>query len=140
MVLFLKAYLATLLGVLSHLGFFLHGEHHLYAPRIFRLYASLPIIAVLLQIGAGTSIRDASVKSLLLVLSYAVGLFGSILLYRIMFHPLRNFPGPFMAKTTKLWNTVHTFNSKNYLLMDGLYRQYGDFVRTGLLLPLSAYL
>ena len=48
-----------------------------------------------------------------------------------MFHPLHHFPGPALAKVSKLWNVAHCLGSKNHLLLDGLHKEYGDFVRTG---------
>ncbi|KAF6241864.1 hypothetical protein HO173_000576 [Letharia columbiana] len=52
-------------------------------------------------------------------------------LYRTMLHRLNGFPGPFLAKVTKLWHAAHLFDSKNHLLLGRLHQQYGNFVRTG---------
>lgn len=62
---------------------------------------------------------------------YAVGLFGSMVLYRISLHPLRVFPGPHMAKISKFWNIIKAAQSTNYRLMEDMRKTYGDFVRTG---------
>lgn len=52
-------------------------------------------------------------------------------IYRLFFHPLRRFPGPVLARVSKLWHVFHCINSRNYLLLDKLHLQYGEFVRTG---------
>lgn len=70
--------------------------------------------------------------------SFLAGLFGSIFVYRVVFHRLRHFPGPFGAKVSKFWalkqaaETVQ-WNEK----VRELHRKYGDFVRTGMCHVLS---
>lgn len=72
---------------------------------------------------------------------YAIALFGSIFIYRVFFHRLNNFPGPRLAKVSKLWNVVKASKSTNFRLMEDLHDRYGDFIRTGtknrVLLPVS---
>ncbi|MCJ1455714.1 hypothetical protein MMC28_006070 [Mycoblastus sanguinarius] len=62
---------------------------------------------------------------------YAGSIFGSMTIYRTLFHRLRGFPGPIFAKVTKLWHVAQVLDSKNYLYLSRLHRNYGDFVRTG---------
>lgn len=47
------------------------------------------------------------------------------------FHRLGGFPGPRVAKMSKLWNVVNSLKSTNFRLMEQTHHQYGDFVRTG---------
>ena len=61
----------------------------------------------------------------------AAALYTSIILFRLFFHPLSKFPGPAFAKVTKFWHVSKVLDSKNYLLLEKLYQQYGDIVRTG---------
>ncbi|KJA18919.1 hypothetical protein HYPSUDRAFT_44767 [Hypholoma sublateritium FD-334 SS-4] len=61
-----------------------------------------------------------------------VTLFSSIVLYRLSpFHPLAKYPGPALAKLSKLWGLYKTSTGKTHLLYLELHRQYGPIVRTG---------
>jgi hypothetical protein len=62
---------------------------------------------------------------------YLLSLFSSITIYRLFFHSLRKFPGPVGARISKLWHAWHAGSSKNHIVLDRLYHQYGTFVRTG---------
>ena len=124
--------LVAVAGVASHLGYFVRGEHHLQAPRTFRLYLILLGTIFLFQRPRySTTIRDAGITTLVLATIYSVALFTSMTIYRVFFHRLHSFPGPGLAKVSKFWNVAKTIDSSNYRLLDSLHRQYGDFVRTG---------
>ncbi|KAJ0426668.1 cytochrome P450 [Aspergillus carlsbadensis] len=74
----------------------------------------------------------AAVSTMLASCSFNVGLTASMLLYRCFFHRLRRFPGPFMAKVTRLSIAMRSMKRTQYHLdLEGMHRQYGDFVRTG---------
>ena len=60
-----------------------------------------------------------------------LGLYGSLLFYRLYWHPLRAFPGPFAAKISSLWFSVHVRASDAHQKALGLYNKYGHFVRVG---------
>lgn len=55
----------------------------------------------------------------------------SITIYRLFFHRLRRFPGPFGAKITKFYNSWHYIGGRNYQNLDKLHKKYGRVVRTG---------
>ena len=124
--------LVGLAGIGTHLGFFIREEHHLHAPTIFRVYLSLATLLFILQArySSGT-VQEAGKITLYVMGVYNLTLFTSITIYRAFCHRLHKFPGPFMAKVTKLWNVIMAMDSTNFRLMDSLYHQYGDFVRTG---------
>ncbi|MCJ1268692.1 hypothetical protein MMC22_008580 [Lobaria immixta] len=61
---------------------------------------------------------------------YMSGLFCSITVYRLFFHRLRHFSGPQLAAVTKLWHVFQCRDSRNYLVLDSMHKQYGNFVRT----------
>ena len=84
------------------------------------LYQGLPLVSAFAASGGICS-------------TYLSSLFVSIITYRTMFHRLHHFPGPALAKFSKLWHVAHCLGSKNHLLLDGLHKTYGDFVRTGTL-------
>ncbi|CAF9905510.1 MAG: hypothetical protein ALECFALPRED_001001 [Alectoria fallacina] len=76
-------------------------------------------------------VQEAAVAVSWVMTSFSASLFTSILVYRIFFHRLRSFPGPFLAKTTKFWHVSKVArNSDNFRQLDNLYHRYGDFVRT----------
>ena len=102
------------------------------APTIAKFYASLSILLFLLE----SRWKDGDIlgslwATLLLIATYAGAMFMSIFIYRVFFHRLHRFPGPWMARFTKFWHVFKCVDGKNHLLLDKLYRQYGQFVRTG---------
>ena len=126
------ASIATALGVLSHLTYFMHGEHHTYAVRYFQLLFFSPVLASLslYQFGAYTA-NDAFVTVAAVTGAFLGGLFTSMIIYRIFFHRLRNFPGPFGAKVSKFWHASQITKRDNHKLYERLLKQYGPFVRIG---------
>jgi tryprostatin B 6-hydroxylase len=126
------ACLGALLGVSSHLGYFIHGEHYMQAVRLFTVLTTSPFAIFILinRLDEPASITFAAQKTAIAVLSYLVSLIASILTYRIFFHPLRHFPGPFTAKLTKLSHVLRLLEkSDNYIQADQLHKDYGDVVR-----------
>jgi hypothetical protein len=124
---------AAAAGMLSHWTYFIHGEHHRESPQLLIVSVALPILAYL-GLRSCTSLGAAQAAALTaeLVGSYSTALWSSILLYRVFFHRLTGFPGPFMARASKLWHVWKLApKSDNFILLDKLHKQYGDYVRTG---------
>ncbi|KAF2445239.1 cytochrome P450 [Karstenula rhodostoma CBS 690.94] len=63
--------------------------------------------------------------------SFAIGLFTSILTYRLFFHLLRSYPGSTLAKATKFWHSVKLSDLQDQEILEDLRQQYGDIVRIG---------
>ena len=124
---------AAVLGIASHLGYFIRGEHHLEAPFLIRLSLFAPVAATIALCRFGElTIGDALISVLVADVSFFTSLWASILIYRIFFHRLNHFPGPFGAKTSKLWHVMKLAPAmQNNKLLDSLHKKYGDFVRTG---------
>ena len=124
----------VLSGVTIHYGLFVHGEWHVQAPDIVRCYGWL-----LACFAAGRwyyGALDPGVIFHALLLAWGVhvlSLLCSIVAYRLFFHRLTRagFVGPLGARISKLWHVWHCRGSKNYLVLDRLHTQYGNFVRTG---------
>ncbi|KAJ5618243.1 hypothetical protein N7528_006886 [Penicillium herquei] len=110
----------AVLGLSLHAGVFIHGEWHVQAPEILKYH-----IVCFLGLVATTTTACQFIAGYLLSLSL------SILVYRLFFHRLNAFPGPRIAKASKLWHLWQSRSSRNHFLMDKLRREYGDFVRTG---------
>ena len=128
----MSLYLAGAAGILSHCGFFLHGEHHIHAPRLSLLF----LFCIFLLWGYHTTTEHdgqhkAMEKTLADMATYSASLFASMTIYRLFFHPLRSFPGPPLASVSKLWHVWKVRKAKNHLLMEEMFNQYGDFVRIG---------
>ncbi|KAL4862756.1 hypothetical protein BDV12DRAFT_202746 [Aspergillus spectabilis] len=115
-------YIAAAVGIGMHLSFFIRGEWHLQAPLLLISHSACFYILFM-------AIKDTALQA---IAGYLLALFSSILTYRVFFHRLRHFPGPFGASATKLWHVwkLQTGDQNHFLLAD-LHRRYGDFVRTG---------
>ncbi|GAP90252.2 putative cytochrome p450 [Rosellinia necatrix] len=109
------------LAILLHSLLFVRGEWHVYAPQILISHASLLLLSIA-NVHAGVAVATYSYFCCILL---------SIATYRVFFHRLHSFPGPWYARVTKLWHLWAARNSKNHLVLDKLHRRFGDFVRTG---------
>ena len=127
-----KLLVSTGLGVSSHLGIFIRGEWHTRAGLLLRLYLLLFILVSILEYGCHVNgLTQTLLNSLSISICYNVGLFSSITIYRIFFHRLRCYPGPWLASVSKFWHVYQCHKAPNYLVLDKLHREYGDYVRTG---------
>lgn len=125
-------------GVTSHIVFFVHGELDRAAPQILfgLLLAPASILAIFISLGI--PLLEASATTATIWTSFLSGLAISILTYRLFFHPLRKFPGPVLARTTKWWGALKTAGTlQNHYLVRDLHQKYGDFVRIGESPPFS---
>lgn len=100
------------------------------APKIIAFYLVATIllwIRCIFTAGAlqGT-LKAGTISSL-----YFLGLFSSITVYRLFFHRLSRFPGPFAAKITKLYGPWLSRNGKMHIEHIKLFEKYGDIVRIG---------
>jgi hypothetical protein len=70
--------------------------------------------------------------------TYLITLSASVVVYRLSpFHPLSKYPGPILAKITKLWSLKAALGQKQHLLYKELHDRYGDVVRVGEVLSRS---
>lgn len=124
---------SAIAGVVSHLGYFIRGEHMLTAYRLVTLALfGPPAVVALLTSFAGLSFSHAAALTSVSYGAYMVALFTSILIYRAFFHPLRHFAGPRLARLSQFY---HFFRIRakvdNYRHLDRLHDQYGEYVRVG---------
>lgn len=126
-----------LLGVASHLGWFMHGEHHNWTMIYFQAFFGLPPLGLAALVYRGSTFSAALVTTFLVTTAYLTGLYASTLIYRGLFHRLRRFPGPPLAKYSELWHVWKaSIKNRNFEDIDQLHAIYGDFVRIGTVLSL----
>lgn len=124
--------LALSIGITTHLAVFIRGEWHLSASHILAVY--IFVFASASTLWCWFNPRDLLEYchcACILGIAYLMGLLGSIAIYRLFFHRLRHFPGPRLAALTKLWHVFKCRDSRNHLVLDALYKEYGTIVRTG---------
>lgn len=64
--------------------------------------------------------------------AFHTGLFGSMMLYRLFFHSLRDFPDLVGTKMLRLHASFLTLKtSQMHYVIQNMYRPYGDVVRVG---------
>lgn len=122
--------LTAIAGVLSEALVFSKGEWDIRAPTVLKTAGVLQLATPCLLISSGTSALTSIWDTTLLVCSYLGGLFGAMVIYRLLLHPLKNFPGPLGARITAFWmikEQVPTF--KFYVKLRKVHDEYGDFVR-----------
>ena len=130
------ATVATALGVASHLGYFIHGEHHMQSTWILLFFLTVLLLlfvttARYTMTGGGNSYLEAGNVTAVAAGFYFTSLTISILIYRVFFHPLRNFPGPLTAKLSKITHVMRIAkHSRNFELAEQMFEKYGEFVRS----------
>jgi hypothetical protein len=55
----------------------------------------------------------------------------SVIIYRLTFHPLAKYPGPFLAKITDIYLTYYAWKGSRHLAFHRAHVQYGPYVRLG---------
>ncbi|KAI1774065.1 cytochrome P450 [Hypoxylon cercidicola] len=119
-----------LAGILCHHGIFIRNEWHIKSSLIVKLHICIAVVHLLANCYWNTIATSLTMTAIATIL-YALGLFGSIVIYRAYFHRLRHFPGPRLAGITKFWHVWKCRTGQNHLVLEKLYRQYGPFIRTG---------
>ncbi|TLD07921.1 hypothetical protein PspLS_12176 [Pyricularia sp. CBS 133598] len=120
---------AATFGLASHLTYWIHGHRVRHATWTFLCHlAALFILGWKLTKAQG-NLNSGLFATAAIFLSYLGSLFTSIAVYRVFFHRLANFPGPFAAKITKLYGLYAARNAQVNDHHTSLMRQYGDFVR-----------
>lgn len=124
--------LAFNFGVVSHLSFFKQDERFLTPFR----YVQALFLAVFISTVAKSHYQDeAPLVAFRAVLRYTgvymLGLYTSLIGYRLFFNPLNKFPGPFMARLTKFDHVFRNTKMRNFIELQSLHQKYGKFVRIG---------
>ena len=122
----------AILGLGSHLGYFIRGEHQIASPNIAAtgILTACAYIIILSMWGGMSKLQSTWIVAFF-TSAYLLTIWTSMLIYRVFFHRLRNFPGPFPGKLSKFWHIYNITDLSHYKYLDRLHREYGDFVRTG---------
>jgi hypothetical protein len=120
------------LGVLSHLAT-IDVVWDFKIWLLLKSYATgLGALLLAFVITLGYSPLSAMATTIYVAASFNVGVISSMLIYRLFFHRLRKFPGPFWAKISRFYPVYISKKSMQYFLdLQELHRTYGDIVRTG---------
>ena len=104
-----------------------------YEPRSTQSHVILLIvIPALLSTPVSYSVRSPYTALPLAFALYWSGLVFFILTYRLSpFHPLAKYPGPVLAKSSKLWSAYHSAIGDQHRCYKRLHDLYGDVVRIG---------
>lgn len=79
----------------------------------------------------GQSRSDAIELTTTLAISWLIGVFSSLTTYRLFFHPLRNFPGPWQARISDLWWSSKLAGFDGYYQIEKFHKKCGKYVRVG---------
>ncbi|KAL4861326.1 cytochrome P450 [Aspergillus spectabilis] len=127
--------LATISGVTTHLALYRHGEWDVRAPKIAAIYILLLLAAMttdLMQEPSETQATKPQFAALKAVLCHITGVYGSIIVYRALFHRLSRFPGPFLAGLSNIYVTALSARKLHlYEEVEKLHKRYSDYVRLG---------
>lgn len=121
------------LGVAFHLNILqIEVDTRIGSLLIAFSFAWLGLVVTLWHV-YGLGLISALCKASLGGFSFSAGLGASTALYRLFFHRLRNFPGPWGAKLSRFYTVgvIKKSGIRYHLKLEELHRKYGDFVRTG---------
>lgn len=127
------ATVSLLAGVVSHHIVFRPFEIDGYAWQLFFTYFITFFVLIIGHVYlTGYSFILALARVLLIATAYNAGVVTSIIIYRAFFHPLKRFPGPFLAKISRFYAMNNAAKRvKAYGDVQSLHKEYGDIVRVG---------
>ena len=123
--------LAFASGIATHLIYFNRGEHHMYGLTYFWSVISTAVAGVIFLTTQQNYALGAAISTAAGVVgAWIIGIFSSVMLYRLFLNPLNKFPGPFGARISQFWWSTHIgADSHAFLKAEALHKKYGDFVR-----------
>jgi cytochrome P450 family 628 len=125
---------AVISGVVAHQCFFKRVEVDTHPLLIAIAFLGAPFAVRHVLRSYFQQYADITIgTSYLLVGCCLLSIWTSMFFYRAFFHPLNKYPGPFLAKLSKLWAFSQTAKTglKWYQVDEALHKKYGDYVRTG---------
>ena len=130
------------LGVVLHLSIFrTRFPVEDYLGWLLAIYL-VAILATLFVYTAVTPLPPLQILARVgcIVSAFNGGLLGSIIVYRLLFHRLRRFPGAPWSKLTRFYDAYLAGKDVQYNVeIQKLHDKYGDFIRTGKMFALVSY-
>ncbi|KAK4627014.1 Cytochrome P450 monooxygenase [Fulvia fulva] len=127
-----SALLAVGTGVASHLFYFRIGEHHMMPVMYLQLISLACIASTFALVNfTGATVLGALSTVAAFAACWFTGVYGSLLTYRLLFHPLNEFAGPWQARLGDLWMSSQLTGLNAYHVFDDLHKRHGRFVRVG---------
>lgn len=121
------AIVASCSGLLLHWFCFRHGEWDTAAPSLLFGYGMMTLASTCVLSGRAILVTAAF---------HLFGVWASMLLYRMFFHRLSDFPGPCAARLSNFYVTFLSAKKlRLYEETQRLHGKYGDYVRLGELAP-----
>ena len=106
--------------------------HHLEPRSKWPYIALLFVVPALLSIPVSYHVPWPPAAVLLAFLTHGSAVISFTLMYRLSpFHPLAKYPGPAIAKTSKLWAAYIGSKGGLHRYYKSLHERYGDVVRVG---------
>ncbi|KAH9063317.1 high nitrogen upregulated cytochrome P450 monooxygenase 2 [Lactarius vividus] len=106
--------------------------------RYFEARSKLPLVTLLFVVPALLSVPISyhvswpSAAILFAFIAYGSSVTSFALIYRLSpLHPLAKYPGPAIAKMSKLWAAYHSAMGDQHRCYKSLHDRYGDVVRVG---------
>lgn len=124
---------SAIAGLLFHLSIQSWELLDLLVCQLLGVFTAIGLLLVYVDVQVYHSTPSDAFRDLAIsASSFFLTLTASILTYRAFFHRLRHFPGPFLAKLSKLWAVFQSAKRLQYhQKLEELHKQYGDVVRTG---------
>ena len=126
-------------GVLLHAAFYCRGEWDEAVPRLVGVYFAFQVGVMCWNrflVDSQTSLFAEARGVSWLGVCHVMGIVSSMVVYRLVFHRLRKFPGPFWARISNGYPTFLSAKKLHlYEEVELLHKQYGDFVRLGNYIP-----
>jgi hypothetical protein len=126
-------------GIASHLLLYRFGEWDVSGPSLVLAY--LILLSACLYIDHSNLFDPSAVGgpellqplwAVRLMGCHIAGIYLSMIVHRLVWHRLRKFPGPLLARVSNFYITA--LSAKKYHLyeeVEKLHKQYGDYVRLG---------
>ena len=118
-------------GVLSHILLFRRSEWDRHSPKLVLTFIQFNTITFFTFIfTSNNSVSSCLFETCLISCGLTSGIFTSIMIYRLMLHPLAAFPGPVAARLSSAWAFREQWpDLKLYIKLREIHDHYGDFVR-----------
>jgi tryprostatin B 6-hydroxylase len=129
----LPAFLFPAAGVVTYILYLHRGERHLYPWRYVGAVLMLQCMTTfVIRNITTTHTITAAQQAAKLVGGYLLGIYGSLLIWRLFLNPLNKFPGHPLARLTAFHHTFQVAKDLNmFLHLQKAHQKWGDFVRVG---------